>query len=143
LNPITGLASESAFLDIRQDFPVIDRRLQGSEQRYNFGLQFTPSTADYPAHPIGLVKHDRVSGVTTQWSAGEAVQPDEALFIPASSAAGEDEGWLLTMVYNRATQGSELAIFDATAVNAGPIARVIMPRRVPFGFHGTWVPSAG
>jgi carotenoid cleavage dioxygenase-like enzyme len=23
----------------------------------------------------------------------------------------------------------------------GPIARVWMPRRVPFGFHGTWLPE--
>jgi carotenoid cleavage dioxygenase len=30
---------------------------------------------------------------------------------------------------------------DATDVSAGPVARVILPRRVPAGFHGSWIPE--
>jgi carotenoid cleavage dioxygenase len=26
-------------------------------------------------------------------------------------------------------------------VAAGPIARIAMPQRIPYGFHATWVPS--
>jgi carotenoid cleavage dioxygenase len=32
-------------------------------------------------------------------------------------------------------------VFDASAVGNGPVARVHLPRRVPFGFHATWVPA--
>ena len=46
----------------------------------------------YPMHPNGLFKMDRDNGEVNRWSLGEAVQQDEALFIPASSEAGEDEG---------------------------------------------------
>jgi carotenoid cleavage dioxygenase len=30
---------------------------------------------------------------------------------------------------------------DATDVAAGPIARVRLPQRVPYGFHATWFPG--
>ena len=48
---------------------------------------------------------------------------------------------MLTMVYDAAENRSEVQVFDATEITSGPVARVIMPRRVPFGFHGDWVPS--
>jgi carotenoid cleavage dioxygenase-like enzyme len=30
-------------------------------------------------------------------------------------------------------------VFDAPALASGPIARVKLPRRVPYGFHGWWL----
>ena len=130
---------EGPILDLGLDFPKIDDRVQGREHRYNYGLHLVGSTNDYPAHAIGLIKHDRATGKTDLWNQGEAIQPDEALFVPADENGGEDEGWLLSVVYNRATDKSEVIVVDATRVDAGPIARVLLPRRVPFGFHGMWV----
>ena len=141
LNTETGKASEAAFEDRGMDFPMIDKRLQGRPHRYAYGLHLTPGTDAYPAHPIGLLKVDHETGRTDLWATTEAAQPDEALFIPASEGASEDEGWLMTMVYNRAEDISEVVILDAQQVASGPIARIKMPRRVPFGFHGTWVPA--
>jgi carotenoid cleavage dioxygenase len=63
----------------------------------------------------------------------------EAVFVPRAADAGEDEGYLLTFVYDPAADGSELVILDAQQVSADPIARVRMPHRVPYGFHGNWV----
>jgi carotenoid cleavage dioxygenase-like enzyme len=36
---------------------------------------------------------------------------------------------------------SDLLIFEAQDVAAGPIATARMPRRIPFGIHGNWVPD--
>ena len=59
--------------------------------------------------------------------------------MPAGPAAGEDEGWLLAVVYDEASDGSELLVVDATDFTGPEVARVQLPQRVPFGFHGSWV----
>jgi carotenoid cleavage dioxygenase len=63
------------------------------------------------------------------------------VFVPASPSAGEDEGWLLTIVHDGADGTSDLAVLDATAPAAGPVATVPLPQRVPVGFHGSWLPN--
>ena len=59
--------------------------------------------------------------------------------VPAGDAEGE--GWLLTYAWDRARGASDLLVLDALDLAAGPVARVHLPVRVPYGFHGTWVPS--
>ena len=67
--------------------------------------------------------------------------PGEPVFVPRSADAEEGDGWLLTVVYRGETDSSDLAIFDAQNIEAGPIALAKVPRRVPFGFHGNWRPA--
>jgi carotenoid cleavage dioxygenase len=62
----------------------------------------------------------------------------EAVFAAAPDATAENDGWLLCTVHDRATGSTDLAVIDATDVSAGPIARVHLPRRLPFGFHAAW-----
>lgn len=57
--------------------------------------------------------------------------------------AAENDGWLLTVVTDRAEGRSDLAVIDARDVAAGPIARVHLPQRLPFGFHSNWFPADG
>ena len=34
---------------------------------------------------------------------------------------------------------AELVVIDAKTMSSEPVARVMMPCRVPYGFHATWV----
>lgn len=136
LDPATGNASEDRLHDGAGDFPQIDARMAGRQNQIAYSLRFPEMSADEIAAPFGIAKHDRRTGVTDVWDAKNG-QPDEALFVPAG--AGEDEGYLVSFVFDKSTHKSYVAVLDATNVSAGPIARVHLPRRVPFGFHGTWV----
>ena len=51
--------------------------------------------------------------------------------LPASQA--EDDGWVLTMVYDTNTNRTYLAILDGRDVAAGPVAKVHLPHHIPFG----------
>ena len=62
--------------------------------------------------------------------------------MPRSAGAPEGDGWILALVYRAAEDRSDLAVFDAQGVEAGPIGAAKLPRRVPFGFHGNWRPAA-
>ena len=77
---------------------------------------------------------------------GAGRRPGEAVFVPDTDrrAGGqEDAGWVMTYVHDDATDTSDLVILDATNFTAAPVATVKLPRRIPFGFHGSWVPGLG
>ena len=50
-----------------------------------------------------------------------------------------DDGWLMTFVHDLNTDSAELAVLDAQDFDRGYVARVELPQRVPYGFHGNWV----
>ena len=66
--------------------------------------------------------------------------PGEPVFVPASGADPDsDEGWVMTYVYDDGSGKSEFVIADASDFTKAPVARVKLPQRVPFGFHGSWI----
>lgn len=138
LNTTTRTATESQLYELSTDFPRIDPRMQGIEHRIGYGLHFEPGDAFNAATPVGIVKHDRSQGSTELWTTPH--QPDEAIFVP--SAEGEDAGYVMSVLYDRERQGSQAVILDASRLSDGPIARIALPRRVPFGFHGEFVTLA-
>jgi len=73
-------------------------------------------------------------------SAGGA---SEAVFVPSGPEAGEDDGWVLAVVYDPDRDTSDLLVLNAGDFTGEPQAIVHLPQRVPFGFHGNWVPDEG
>ena len=57
----------------------------------------------------------------------------------ATDASGEDEGYAIGFVYDEARDASDLVILDASDMAKAPLAAIHMPRRVPHGFHGSWI----
>ncbi|MBX3274213.1 MAG: carotenoid oxygenase family protein [Sandaracinaceae bacterium] len=141
LDPERGTASEERLADGNADFPHVDERRVGREHRIAYGLRFDDTTGRDIAPPNGIRKIDRRSGETSLWTPGAGEQPDEALFVPIDGDAAEDGGVLLSMIFDANRGRSFLGVFDATRVADGPFAKVWMPRRVPFGFHGIWLPA--
>ena len=54
-------------------------------------------------------------------------------------ADSEDEGFVVAFVYDQEKDKSEFIILDAENFSGTPLARVLLPSRVPFGFHGSWI----
>jgi carotenoid cleavage dioxygenase-like enzyme len=61
------------------------------------------------------------------------------VFVPSPDATGEDDGWLVTYVHDEATGTSEMVVVETRDFAAPPVARVMLPVRVPYGFHGLWI----
>ena len=57
----------------------------------------------------------------------------EWVMVPRNADAAEDDGWLLSFVYDRAADRSELVILAADDPAAGAVASVKLPVRVPDG----------
>ena len=134
-----GKVLEERLSDHPQEFPRIDDRLAGRRHRYGYGTYF--GVNDLNIRLGGLVKHDLVAGTSEIHDFGPGMSSSEGVFVAASDDAGEDEGWVLSVVYDEAKDSSFVAVLDATDFSAAPVATVQLPQRVPFGFHGSWVPA--
>ena len=51
----------------------------------------------------------------------------------------KSSGWYIGYVYDPARDGSDLVIIDASDFAGKPVARIKLPQRVPYGFHGNWI----
>jgi carotenoid cleavage dioxygenase-like enzyme len=87
----------------------------------------------------GVIKYDLNSGKSQTHEFGHGCYGGEAVFAPRPGATTEDDGWLVTFVYDTSDETSQLVVVNAQDINAEPIARVLIPQRVPYGFHGTWI----
>jgi carotenoid cleavage dioxygenase len=88
-----------------------------------------------------LVKYDLTRDESVRFDPGEHGQAGEPVFVRAADGHGEDEGWVLSVVYDATRYASDLVILDATSFSGPPVAVVHLPVRVPFGFHGSWIPA--
>ena len=136
-----GTVEEYQLDDRTVEFPRIDDRLAGLPARYAITVGSQDGVA--PAYRSGnLVRYDLTDGTAQEHrfdADGATGAPGEAVFAPAGSGADELAGWYLSYVYDPVRDGSDLVIVDASDFTAKPAARVHLPRRVPHGFHGSWI----
>ena len=139
VDPAGNRILEEPLDDTPVEFPRIDPAVVGAHHRYGYCVR----TGTDPGHPSyeGLVKYDFARDESVRYDPGEGRSPGEPVFVRASDGAGEDEGWVLTVVYDAGRNASDVVILDATSFGGPPVATVHLPARVPFGFHGSWVPS--
>ncbi len=125
--------------DMAGEFPRLDDRRAGLSYRHGW---FAANAGRPGSVLFDAIAHvDLKSGrrAVCEFAPGDA--PGEPVFVPRSADAAEGDGWLVATVYRGAENRSDFAVFDAQDVAAGPIATALMPRRVPFGFHGNWRPA--
>ena len=88
-----------------------------------------------------IAKYDRQTGERTLLELGAGRLPGEPVFVPAAGGSAEDDGYLMTYVFDASTNSSEFVVVDASTMSSEMVATVHLPR-VPFGFHGNWIPSS-
>jgi carotenoid cleavage dioxygenase len=132
----TGTVREEALDERASEFPRVNEQLLGRPMQYGYTALFCA-----PPMPLinGLIKYDFSNGNSQIHEFGAGRYGGEAVFVPRPGATAEDDGWLITFVYDEESGTSELVVVNAQDVTATPVARVIVPQRVPYGFHGAWV----
>jgi len=133
-----GGVKEEPLDDRSIEFPRIDPRREGLPHRFGYASTTDSSEGITTEH---LVKYDLESKTSEIHDFGSGRTPSEAVFVPASADAAEDEGFLLTYVYDADRNSSDFVILDAQNIASEPLAIVPLPQRVPMGFHGNWIPD--
>jgi len=138
IDPSSGKVSTDVISDLGHEFPRHDERRIGKQIRWGY----TGSLGDHLG--IGpIYKHDLVKGTTERHDEGAGRMFLEPVFVPRAPDADEDDGWILAYVYDAPSNKSDVVILNAQDFTAGPVATIHLPQRVPFGFHGNWVPTEG
>ena len=135
-----GTASSELIDDLGADFPHINDAFTGVRSRYHSISAFS-GPADAVGHFDTVVQYDDLTGRRVDWFAGPGTVVGDAAFAADPDGTAEDDGWLMVTVHDRATGDTDLAVIDAHDVAAGPVARIHLPRRLPFGFHAGWFPG--
>jgi len=63
------------------------------------------------------------------------------VFIPDPEGQGEEAGWIVTVVFDAASQRSQVVILEAADLTAGPVARIPLRHHIPYGLHGSFTPQ--
>ncbi len=138
-DPSSGKATEELLDDRPQEFPRMDERILGKPHRFGYGAAFIPDETGV-AHG-DAVKHDLVGGTSEVHDYGEGRKTLEPVFVPTSDGSAEDDGYVMSYVYDATTDTSDIVILHAQDFTGEPVATVKLPIRVPYGFHGNWVPT--
>jgi len=133
INPNTRTVNEEVVDARAQEFPRCHPGLNGKPYRYGY----TVAVEGYGFPTI--YKQDLQTGTTAEFSVGPGRHSAEPVFVPKQQPDAEDDGYLFTFVYDEQTDRSDLLILDAQDFSRPPRARVHLPVRVPYGFHGNWI----
>jgi carotenoid cleavage dioxygenase-like enzyme len=134
----TGRTREESLDDDNSEFPSVNLGTVGRRSRYAYNMHISPEkTLLFD----GLMKYDLADGGSETYWFGDGRWGSEAPFAPRPGAKAEDDGYLLSYVYDERDARSDVEILDAQDVTAGPLCTIRLPVRVPLGFHATWVPG--
>ncbi len=138
----TGSVTEQTLDERPLEFPRVAESMVGQKHRYGFTLHLG-SASDGSPDLTGLVKVDLDRGSSESHGFGEFGKPSEPTFVQAAgSDARSDEGYVFSYVHDESRRQTQLVILDATRIADNPVARIALPQRVPYGFHGNWMPDA-
>lgn len=140
IDPKAGTLRTEALSDRRCEFPGATPLRAGARHRYVYTAAHSGPAA-WRGPQDAVVKVDMETGRETVVTLGREHYAAEPVFLPRPGGSAEDDGWLLAQTYDATSDRTYVAVLDAKAPEAGPVARAWLEHFFPFTFHGTWVPG--
>ena len=130
----SGAIQETQLHALNMELPRINDHFTGLPYRYAYAVE-QPSTEEMR----GICKLDVSNGTVTRFELPPDDQNSEPVFVADPNGHDEDSGWVISCVYRAKTHTTDVVILDAKNIDAGPLATVRLPCRIPAGFHGLWL----
>merc|ERR1739838_474495 len=115
------------------DFPIINNDYIGYKNRFAYGWV----SIDY--WKTTLVKKDLEDSMNDKTWYRPSHYPGEVFFIPRPDGEAEDDGVVVTIVFDGEKEQSYLLLLDGKTFQE--INYSYLPVNVPFSFHGNWFPE--
>ena len=126
--------------DQASEYPRLDERYTGRQHRYGY-FATTPGEQGRAAVFDQIARYDFHLARKELFVLPAGDFTSEPVFVPRAADAPEGQGYLLAVVYRGGERRSDLIVLDAENLAHGPLATAELDTRVPFGFHGNWMPA--
>nr|QCF46582.1 nine-cis-epoxycarotenoid dioxygenase 3 [Pohlia nutans] len=138
LNRVTGKSSKRELCSLNLEVGKMNLNYVGKKTQFMYLAIVEP----WPK-VSGIAKVDVQSGdVVARYNFGPDRFGGEPVFVPrGSGGTAEDDGYLLAFCHDEHTGLSELLVLDAASPTLARVASVKLPSRVPYGFHGAFIPA--
>ena len=135
IDPARGTLKSEKLASLRCEFPRVAR--VAAPHRF---VYVATHSSDSVANGMfdRLARIDVERGAVEAVSLGDGTYPSEPVFVRRPDGSAEDDGWLLTLVYDACTDRSGVAVLDARDLARGAVARAWFDHHVPFTFHGNF-----
>ncbi|XP_039142977.1 carotenoid 9,10(9',10')-cleavage dioxygenase 1-like [Dioscorea cayenensis subsp. rotundata] len=134
---------------VAMDFPVINNQFTGIKNKYSY-TQVADSIA---SSTIGMFKYKMFAKLYFDEHDEEIngnikveyhVMDDNHFcsgieFVKKQDAIDEDDGWVVCYVHDENKNQSKVYIIDAKNFSKEPVAKLKLPQRVPYGYHGIYL----
>ncbi|KAG0615726.1 hypothetical protein M758_5G062200 [Ceratodon purpureus] len=142
LNRVTGTSTKRELASLNLEVGKMNPEYVGVKTQFMYLAIVEP----WPK-VSGIAKVDLQSGqVVARYNYGDNRFGGEPVFVPRTSSlvapTAEDDGFLLAFCHDEKSGASELLVLDAASPTLAPVATVKLPSRVPYGFHGAFIPAS-
>ena len=120
------------------EFPRINPQLVAARHRYAYIANNAPGQDSGLQQRITRVDLD--SGQTESHDFGPDGYAGEPVFFPARADGEEDDGFVVTLVYDANEGRTHIVGLDARDLAAPPLFVARLKHHVPFSLHGTFAP---
>ncbi|KAK1267274.1 Carotenoid 9,10(9',10')-cleavage dioxygenase 1 [Acorus gramineus] len=152
LNMRTGEVVKEGHLtrnDIAMDFPVVNNRFIGLKNKFAYAQVVDSTRSSNIGLPVFkmLAKlcfderdEENKDVIKVEYHKLEENHFCSGVhFVERPGGVDEDDGWLISYIHDEKENVSKVYIVDAKKFTESPIAKITLPHRVPYGFHGTYV----
>jgi carotenoid cleavage dioxygenase len=140
IDTVSGKVHEEQVDDRPAEFPRVADSVIGMKHRYGY-LAGMSQTKDPSEASGAILKYDRETGIRSDIEFGRGRTGGEPVFVPAANSSAEDDGYLMTYIYDASSDSSSFVIMDAASMDSEPVASIDLPR-IPGGFHGSWIDAS-
>ena len=111
-------------------------------RRHRFVYYTIGALDSEPSPPQGIGRYDADTGKSTLWMPEDFQFCGEPMYASRSGAdmsqAAEDDGYILSVLFDGHLEQSELLVFAASQIEQGPITRIPLGFAIPHGLFGVF-----
>lgn len=137
INRKSGTLTSESLGMVNTEFPTWNIGYTGSKNQFTYSVATLDNGTG--SYFNAILKRNNKNNDVICHDFGPGKFTSEAIYIPATGAKGEDDGYVSSVLYDADTDRSEIVVLNAKDLS--DVARVKLDHHIPHGFHGFYTPA--